>query len=728
MQCGGPISSAQHPLMQRSHSQDFAGGPGQKSNKPGTPAPVQMPPNSARGVNVNTGSKNQLTPGPGMPISRSVNESLGSGNATGNKNQLTPGPGFPTSRSVNDSLGSSTFSSTSTQPLGSRQFLLSHTNLRPPSPSVLSPSPGGSSSASSTLVRNARSPKYVKHNIPHRWYTPRRWNMSAICTACQTSLGFMSNYEKCKSCKLKIHKECKGRIGDTCGLTPDHLSTLIKDIIIRENQSSWGTPSHSMSENIPTFHYPDTEHMTVMDSSSSTNSSTPSTPAIITTSYPYLSSLPTTNEESPTTSPYERTSKSAAPRSTGTFTFDEPHIVPHIILPPNSGDEVGSNEPGHNLVESQGSDCTVASSETTVVENHLDVANNFAGKPKFERNRWNNDTIRGPSGVWSELYIPFDDIKQMSLIGKGRFGKVYRGKRFGDVALKMLNLDHIDEEQRLAVFKQEVASFRNSRHELTVLFLGWTTNENKDFGIVMDYCKGSTLHQILHGTVRPGTSSGVGSHNIYNSSSHAEYDRLDLLQTLNIAEQICQGVSYLHTKKILHKDLRSKNIFVEGNKIVITDYGVFSMKRIVHNSIQEKADGRGFVVPKHWLCYLAPELIRSLTAQGDELPFTTFSDVFAFGTIWYELLTQNFPYDQYENDIIMYLAGKGIKGALQNLTASRECKMILMKCWNAEPLERVTFLELSKIIANIIRDMRRKRMNRSPSYPQRNLSRSLEAL
>ncbi|KAK0414889.1 hypothetical protein QR680_011661 [Steinernema hermaphroditum] len=690
MQCGGPISSSGHALMQRSHSQDFGGG-GLKPTRLAAAAGAKLAPNSARGGGLITGSRNQLAPGTGMVMSRSVNDSLGPSSLT------------------------------------QRQFQNQVNSLRPPSPSVTVTSPAESSSASSTLVRNARIPKNQKaHSIPHRWHQKRSHiAFSGICSVCQRPLGFLSPYEKCKMCKQKIHSECKSRVGDSCGLTPDHLSTLIKEIFISENQGNWGAShSHSMND-VQTFQYPDQETTVLLDSSSSTNSSTPSTPAIITTSYPYLSSLPTTNEESPSTSPYERGTVSAAPRSTGTFTFDEPHIVPHIILPPNSGDD-DLNASGQQLVESQGSDCTVASSETTVVENHLDAANAHTEKRKIERNRWNNDTIRGPS-LWSDLNIPYNkiDFDQKSLIGKGHFGEVHRGEHFGEVAVKMLYMDHVEESRRLEVFKQELSSFRNSRHDYIVLFLGWTTI-GKDFGIVMNYCRGKTLHQILHGTVRPGPSSAMGggsSYNLYNPP-HNEYDRLDFSQMVNFAQQICQGVSYLHTKKILHKDLRSKNIFVEKNKIVITDFGIFSMKRLVHRSIKNQTECKGFVVPKHWLCYLAPELIRRITANGDELPFSMNADVFAFGTIWYELLTQRFPYDSQDGEAVMYLAGTGIKGALQNLNATRESKLILMKCWNSEPSDRVNFLKLAEMIDRFPR----KRMNRSPSFPYRGLSRSHESL
>jgi len=42
-----------------------------------------------------------------------------------------------------------------------------------------------------------------------------------------------------------------------------------------------------------------------------------------------------------------------------------------------------------------------------------------------------------------------------------------------------------------------------------------------------------------------------------------------------------QGMGYLHAKGIVHKDLKSKNVFHDINKVVITDFGLFGMSGVV---------------------------------------------------------------------------------------------------------------------------------------------------
>ena len=59
-------------------------------------------------------------------------------------------------------------------------------------------------------------------------------------------------------------------------------------------------------------------------------------------------------------------------------------------------------------------------------------------------------------------------------------------------------------------------------------------------------------------------------------------------------------------------------------------------------------------------------------------------DVYAFGTIWYELLTGDMPYKNPAPEITIWQVGRGLKQPLINLLAPREIKHILLMCWSAE--------------------------------------------
>lgn len=61
----------------------------------------------------------------------------------------------------------------------------------------------------------------------------------------------------------------------------------------------------------------------------------------------------------------------------------------------------------------------------------------------------------------SEWVIPFEELEIYEIIGYGRFGKVYRGKWHGEVAIKMIEIDNPTEEQ-LNAFKFQVNITKNN--------------------------------------------------------------------------------------------------------------------------------------------------------------------------------------------------------------------------------------------------------------------------
>ena len=157
-----------------------------------------------------------------------------------------------------------------------------------------------------------------------------------------------------------------------------------------------------------------------------------------------------------------------------------------------------------------------------------------------------------------EWDIPYDEVKIEEEIGTGRFGTVYKGNWHGSVAIKKLNMNNVLEDRKtIEAFKQEVATFRKTRHDNLVLFMG-ACMKPPHLAIVTSLCKGMSLYTHIH----------------------LRKDKFNLNRTIIIAQQICQGMGYLHARGIVHKDLKTKNIFYENGKIVITDFGLFSVTKL----------------------------------------------------------------------------------------------------------------------------------------------------
>ncbi|RVE39992.1 hypothetical protein evm_015358 [Chilo suppressalis] len=125
--------------------------------------------------------------------------------------------------------------------------------------------------------------------------------------------------------------------------------------------------------------------------------------------------------------------------------------------------------------------------------------------------------------------------------------------------------------------------------------------------IVTSLCKGMTLYTHIH----------------------LRKDKFTANKSVLVAQQISQGMGYLHARGIIHKDLKTKNIFLENGKVVITDFGLFSVTKLCFGN---NARGDSLGIPAGWLCYLAPELVRALRPHASlHLPFSKATDVYAFG-------------------------------------------------------------------------------------------------
>ncbi|KAK2523044.1 Ksr2 [Columba guinea] len=180
---------------------------------------------------------------------------------------------------------------------------------------------------------------------------------------------------------------------------------------------------------------------------------------------------------------------------------------------------------------------------------------------------------------------------------------------------------------------------------------------------------------------------------------------LDVNKTRQIAQEIVKGMGYLHAKGILHKDLKSKNVFYDNGKVVITDFGLFSISGVLQAGRRENK----LRIQNGWLCHLAPEIIRQLSpdTEEDKLPFSKHSDVFALGTIWYELHAREWPFKTQPAEAIIWQVGRGMKPNLSQIGMGKEISDILLFCWAYEQEERPTFTKLMDMLEKLPKRNRR---------------------
>ncbi len=206
----------------------------------------------------------------------------------------------------------------------------------------------------------------------------------------------------------------------------------------------------------------------------------------------------------------------------------------------------------------------------------------------------------------------FGSYEILSLIGVGGMGEVYRARDLHlnrDVAVKVL-LNLSTDPQRLQRFGQEAraAGALNHPNILAVFHMG--TYEGAPY-LVSELLQGETLRQA----VKRGP--------------------LSIRKVIDYGVQIAHGLEAAHQKGIVHRDLKPENLFLtRDGRIKILDFGLAKLTQPLQPSeygTSTVTTGTDPGVVMGTVGYMSPEQVR-----GDSSDHRT--DIFAFGTVLYEML------------------------------------------------------------------------------------------
>ena len=214
------------------------------------------------------------------------------------------------------------------------------------------------------------------------------------------------------------------------------------------------------------------------------------------------------------------------------------------------------------------------------------------------------------------FYIDFNDLKfnyKTDFLGGGGYGEVFKAiwmatpvavKRFGRKCISKKSI--ID-------FIKEIEIVNQMRHPNIIFYMGVTFDEENHYYMVTELSSRGSIFDLLHS----------------NHSGSRGKVLLEDSKIFKIIKEMALAIQYLHTKKILHCDLKSQNILLtEDWTVKICDFGLARY--------QEKfvRDNNGKVGTPHWM---APEILR-----GEK--YTQAADVYSFGVILWELVTGDIPH------------------------------------------------------------------------------------
>ena len=206
----------------------------------------------------------------------------------------------------------------------------------------------------------------------------------------------------------------------------------------------------------------------------------------------------------------------------------------------------------------------------------------------------------------------------IELVGRGGMGVLYRARDpvlERDVALKMMHVDFTLDATARERFQREAKAVARLQHRNVVTIHELGEVDGTPY-IVMEFLSGRDLDALLKGEVE-----------------------LSIVQKIDIAAQLCEGLAYAHDQGIIHRDIKPGNVRVLEDGIVkILDFGIakFAMSSVTQS-------GTVMGTPS----YMAPEQIMGQPLDGR-------ADLFAVGVLLYELFTGAKPFSGDSPTAVVY--------------------------------------------------------------------------
>lgn len=241
---------------------------------------------------------------------------------------------------------------------------------------------------------------------------------------------------------------------------------------------------------------------------------------------------------------------------------------------------------------------------------------------------------------------------RLQKIGEGSFGKAILVKSTEDdrqYVIKEINISRMSNKER-EESRREVAVLANMKHPNIVQYRE-SFEENGSLYIVMDYCEGGDLFKRIN------AQKGV----LFQED-----------QILDWFVQICLALKHVHDRKILHRDIKSQNIFLTKDGTI--QLGDFGIARVLNSTVELARTCIGTPY------YLSPEICENK-------PYNNKSDIWALGCVLYEMCTLKHAF---EAGNMKNLVLKIISGSFPpvSLHYSYDLRCLLSQLFKRNPRDR----------------------------------------
>ncbi|GBC10312.1 hypothetical protein RclHR1_09510003 [Rhizophagus clarus] len=259
-------------------------------------------------------------------------------------------------------------------------------------------------------------------------------------------------------------------------------------------------------------------------------------------------------------------------------------------------------------------------------------------------------------------YFNYNELNDMEKIDE-RFHETLKKANWENqkitVVLKNLNNSRISEND-FKKFIAKVTTFYKVNHPNINRFFGITKDSDGNYFLVSEYVNGRNLRDYLK----------------------IKYNKLRWIDKLQIVLDITRGLTWLHSKEIIHGNLHPRNVLVNNGTIILTDLRLL-------NQAEE--------VISEYTVYIEPQCLRNPSYERDMK-----SDIYSLGVLLWELSSERPPFFDYIQKVfgLAQLENKLLNGEREEPVANTPSKYIKLyqKCWQDDPNLRPEINEVYEIL------------------------------
>ena len=273
----------------------------------------------------------------------------------------------------------------------------------------------------------------------------------------------------------------------------------------------------------------------------------------------------------------------------------------------------------------------------------------------------------------ADLQLQLDEV-----LGRGGGGIVYKATYHGEeVAAKVVDLHGLPIMARGVVLDnvhREVTLMTRLHSPRIVRIIGiCECADEQELIVIMTLARGGSLRQQLDAAADSGAP-------------------LDVQRAIKQMHDAAVGMAFLHSKSVLHRDVKSANLLLDENgRVLVSDFGI--SKQSSNATTTMGAGGGGSV--KGSAPWMAPE-----AHEGE--PTTAAGDVFGFAVVMWEIMSRQTPWEGKQlSQIVRFVCDKPAphnRPPLEAVGASFPAPLLALvqECWAQDPAARPSFADAAR--------------------------------